>query len=69
MVHLDNVSFHTSGAVNEAGGYTLARLSDGIPLVVLLENHAIAKRGKIASVNIAPLASIQIDPSQGKFLH
>ena len=59
------MSFHVSGAVNELGGYTLARWSNGLPLVVLLETHAIATRGKIASVNFVPVASIQEDPNLG----
>ena len=47
-------SYHVTGAVNESGASTVARWSNGIPLMVVLDHHQKVERGRVVSLNILP---------------
>ncbi|KAI8919651.1 hypothetical protein BC831DRAFT_515757 [Entophlyctis helioformis] len=50
-----NFSYHVSGAVNEAGANEIARWSNGLPLVVVLDDHPMVDRGRVISLNYWPI--------------
>ncbi|KAL2916469.1 hypothetical protein HK105_203902 [Polyrhizophydium stewartii] len=51
-----DTSYHVTGAVNEAGACEIARWSNGLPLVVVLEDHPMVDRGRVISLNYCPIA-------------
>ena len=62
-----NTSFHVAGAVNESGANTVARWADGLPLLVVLDEHAKVERGRVVSLNFIPCSSLSGKPEDSEF--
>ena len=52
-------SYHVSAAINEAGATSLARWSDGFPLLAILDDHTNVERGQVISMNFMPLPFVE----------
>ena len=51
-------SYRVAGAVNEIGANTVIRWADGLPLVVVMDDHSAVERGRIVSLNFLPASKI-----------
>jgi hypothetical protein len=70
-------SFHVTGAVNETGGNTVVRYtyfalfiqrwSNGLPLVVVLDEHPAVERGRVVSINFLPVPKIGPEDAESEF--
>jgi hypothetical protein len=52
--HGDAESYHVSGAVSESGAKVISKWSDGLPFVVVLDEHPMVQRGRIVTLNFVP---------------
>lgn len=59
-------SYRVAGAVNESGANTVLRWEDGLPLVVVLDEHSAVQRGRVVSLNFLPASKVT---SQQPFDH
>jgi hypothetical protein len=51
-------SYRVAGAVNENGANTVLRWGDGLPLVVVLDEHSVVQRGRVVSLNFLPASKV-----------
>ncbi len=60
-------SFHVAGAVNETGANTVVRWTNGLPLVVVLDEHPTVERGRVVSVNFLPIPNLLERQTENEF--